>query len=540
MRDFFSTLGAQVRELWQGLNTWQRGLLVGVPVLAIVVVVALIASLPGGYTTLYANLAETDRLDIERELLAMGVAFESDQTLGSVAVLPEDEDRARMILAEQGLPRAALEGWGVLDRQRMGATERMQRTNFQRALEQVLTRTINSLETVRTSQVHLTIPEPAIFTERETPPKATVVLTFRQGAMPEESEVRGIANLVSGAVDGLIPENVTINDSRGKVISKTSDAISMVEGERRALRKLEEEPRVQKINAFLNEMFGNRIGEVDPQTGETITGIASVSVTADVNHDLLETESTQYDPETVVSKEQITSENSEGVPIPSAVGVPGVTSNIAGAGSVQGAGTYTNEESITEYQSGVTRTVAKETPKLISLSTTVSINAAVLPGVLPLDLSDRALETPEMRQVRSLVASAVGYDGIDATIKEPTVEFMRYAPMPGAIPPPVVVTTWWRNPWIIAAILGATSLALLAFLLLKPRLAKVGAKDEEEAEALPGVDEEELQALLARQRDALDEEEKEQHRRRRQALADLADANPEEIGRVMQHWGEAN
>ncbi|MBT7100124.1 hypothetical protein HN937_22305 [Candidatus Poribacteria bacterium] len=128
MRDFFSTLGAQVRELWQGLNTWQRGLLVGVPVLAIVVVIALIVSLPGGYTTLYANLAESDRLDVERELLTMGVPFESDQTLGSVAVLPEDEDRARMVLAEQGLPRAALEGWGVLDRQRMGATERMQRT----------------------------------------------------------------------------------------------------------------------------------------------------------------------------------------------------------------------------------------------------------------------------------------------------------------------------------------------------------------------------------------------------------------------------
>ncbi|MBT3270507.1 flagellar M-ring protein FliF [Candidatus Poribacteria bacterium] len=538
MRDFFSTLGAQVRELWQGLNTWQRGLLVGVPVLAIVVVIALIVSLPGGYTTLYANLAESDRLDVERELLTMGVPFESDQTLGSVAVLPEDEDRARMVLAEQGLPRAALEGWGVLDRQRMGATERMQRTNFQRALEQVLTRTINSLETVRASQVHLTIPEPAIFTERETPPKATVVLTFRQGAMPEESEVRGIANLVSGAVDGLIPENVTINDSRGKVISKTSDAISMVEGERRALRRVEEEPRVQKINAFLNEMFGNRIGEVDADGG-MITSIASVSVTADVNHDLLETESTTYDPETVVSKEQITSENSEGVPIPSAVGVPGVTSNIVGAGAVSGAGTYTNEESITEYQSGVTRTVAQEKPKLISLSTTVSVNAAVLPGVTPIqDLSDRTLDTPEMRQVRSLVASAVGYDGIDPAIKEPTVEFMRYAPMPGAPLPAVVITTWWRNPWIIAAILGATSLALMAFLLLKPRLARKPV--EEEAEALPGVDEEELQALLARQRDALDEEEKEQHRRRRQALADLADANPEEIGRVMQHWGEAN
>lgn len=543
MRDFFSTLSAQVRELWQGLTTLQRGLLVGVPVAAIIVVVALIASLPTSYTTLYSNLPETDRLDIERELIGQGIPFDTDQTTSTISVDDEFVSRARMLLAIQGLPRPATEGYKIFDRQKLGATEREQRINFVRALTEELVSAINSLDTIRTSRVLLTIPEPSVFTEKEQPPKASVILTFQQASRPEDEEVQGITLLVAGAVEGLTAENVVVSDSSGRVISKITDEATAQLSERRALRELEEESREQKIYEILMQAYGNKIGSHIPDpatgdpTGETITAIASVHVTADLDHDLLETETTDYDPETVVSKEQITSENSEGVPIPSAVGVPGVTSNILGAGSVSGAGTYTREESTTEYQAGITRTLAKDTPKLLSLSTSVVVNAAILPGVLPLDLSDRSLETPEMRQIRTLIAGAVGYTAGNPTILEPTIEFMQFAPLPGPIPPAVVVMTWWRNPWIIAGVLAAATLGLLGFLLLKPRLARVTAGGDE-AEALPGVDEEELQALLARQREALEEEERDQHRRRRQALVDLAEANPEEIERVIRHWGD--
>ena len=67
MRDFFSRFSAQMRDMWQGMNRWQRGLLVGVPVAAIILVVALITSLPSSYPTLWTNLPDTDRVDIERD-----------------------------------------------------------------------------------------------------------------------------------------------------------------------------------------------------------------------------------------------------------------------------------------------------------------------------------------------------------------------------------------------------------------------------------------------------------------------------------------
>jgi len=299
----------------------------------------------------------------------------------------------------------------------------------------------------------------------------------------------------------------------------------------------------------LMQTYGNRIGELDPAAvdaagdplGDTITDVASVHVTADIDHNVMETESTSYDPETVVLKELIQSEKSEGVPIPSAVGVPGVTSNVLGSGSVSGGGEYTREESTTNIQAGVTRTLSRETPTLISLSTAVNVNSAVLATPPPPDsFADRSLETVEMQQIRALIAGAIGYIPGDPVIQEPVVQFMRFASVPGPVPIPVVVSTWWRNPWIIAGVLAAITLGLLGFLVLKPRLARTGVGEEADAEALPGVDEDELQALLARQRDALEDEEREQQRRRRQALVDLADANPEEIERVIRHWGEAN
>ncbi len=408
---------------------------------------------------------------------------------------------------------------------------------------------VNSLETVRSTRVLLTVPEPSVFTERETPPKASVILTFRKGARQDEDEIAGITLLVANAVEGLVAENVVISDSTGRVISKTTDLITEVTTARTALRKLEEKAREQKIIEILMQTYGNKIGGLDPVAvgtdgnplGDTITDVASVHVTADIDHNMIETETTDYDPETVVSKEMIQSEKSEGVPIPSAVGVPGVTSNVLGSGSVSGAGEYTREESTTEYDAGITRTISKETPKLVSLSTAVNVNSAVLASPPPGgSLADPTLESDEMKQIRALIAGAVGYVAGDPVIKEPVVQFMRFASAPGPVPVPVVVTTWWRNPWIIAGILAATTLGLIGFLLLKPRLAKTGVEAEEDAEALPGVDEDELQALLARQREALEDEEREQQRRRRQALVDLAGANPEEIERVIRHWGEAN
>ena len=361
--------------------------------------------------------------------------------------------------------------------------------------------------------------------------------------------IAGVTLLVANAVEGLLPENVIVSDSTGRVISESADPINEVTNARAALQKLEERAREQKIVEILMQTYGNKIGGLDPAAvdadggplGDTITDVASVHVTAEIDHNMIETESTEYDPETVVAKELIQSEKSEGVPIPSAIGVPGVTSNVLGSGSVSGAGEYTREESTTEYQAGLTRTLSKETPKLVSLSTAVNVNAAVL-ATPPVAGSafDRTLESDEMRQIRALIAGAVGYVPGDPVIQEPTVEFMRFASAPGPVPVPVVLTTWWRNPWIIAGILAAISLGLLGFLLLKPRFAKTGAEVDADAEALPGVDEDELQALLARQRESLEDEEREQQRRRRQALVDLADANPEEIERVIRHWGEAN
>ncbi|GIX07169.1 MAG: hypothetical protein KatS3mg115_1572 [Candidatus Poribacteria bacterium] len=331
--------------------------------------------------------------------------------------------------------------------------------------------------------------------------------------------------IVANAVEGLTPENVVVSDNNGVVLSRRRDAAALAEEERRRLRELAERTREEKIMEILNRAYGNKVD------GTTVTSVGSARVTAEFDHDQIQVERVTYDPETVVAREYIVSESTEGVPVP-AVGVPGVTSNILGVGAVAGSGTQTREESITEYQAGTTHEVRQQAPKLVSLSTAVVVNSQVLnspPG------------TPEyiaeQNQIKNLIYAAVGYDPAnpDGVIKEPRVEFIRFAPLP-EIPtaPTRAPVPWYRNPLaILAAILGLLALVLLA-LLLKPRLAREAA---EEAAALSEEERRALEAALEQQR-ALEESAEARARRRRQALIDLADASPEDIERVLRYWEE--
>ncbi len=522
MGEFFSEVAAQIGRLWQGLATWQRVVLGAVLVLVPLAIVWLVVSLGPNYVVLYANLDETDRLQIERLLDGAHIRNRVELADSSVWVDPGEKNKARFLLAQEGLPHVKSEGYAILDRQRLGATEFAQRLNYQRALEQELQGVVQQLESVRQARVLLTIPQPTVFTEREKAPTAAVLLTLKPQGIAEE-EVRGIVHLVSNSVEGLTPDNVVVSDSSGRVISKSYDGASAMGEEQAKMREQEERPLEAKILGILISAYGNRVD------GTAITSVAVPVCTARFDHDTLETETTTFDPESVVAKERIVSESSEGMPV-SPVGVPGVTSNILGVGGMPGTGTYSREESTTEYSSGATTQVRRQAPKLVALATAVTVNSQVLP-------TEATARGDEMASIRRLINSTVGYDATatDGVIQEPTVEFISFAPLP---PMPIadVTVIWWRNPLVIViAILGLLSLALIA-LLLKPRL----AGDVEGAEALSAADQSELRELLERQRGALEAEEMERRRRRREALIELADAQPEEIERVMRHWGEAN
>ena len=93
----------------------------------------------------------------------------------------------------------------------------MQKVDLQRALEGELTKTINQMEEVRQSRVHLVIPEKRLFVE-EDKGSASIVLFLELGSYLSRQQTRGIAVLVANSVEGIDLENVSIIDAQGNVL----------------------------------------------------------------------------------------------------------------------------------------------------------------------------------------------------------------------------------------------------------------------------------------------------------------------------------
>ena len=64
------------------------------------------------------------------------------------------------------------------------------------------------------------MPQKSLFIEDEEPATASVVLKLRPGKWLSQHQVSGIIHLVSSSVPRLTPENVTVVDHNGKMLSE--------------------------------------------------------------------------------------------------------------------------------------------------------------------------------------------------------------------------------------------------------------------------------------------------------------------------------
>src|SRR5690606_10896648 len=110
----------------------------------------------------------------------------------------------------------------LFDTANLSLTDFTQQVNYQRALEGELSRTISSLTAVKAARMHIVIPQQSLFSEDQLPTTASVVVDLESGQSLNREQVRAISHLVSSAVEGLTPENLTIVDMDGNVLADGS------------------------------------------------------------------------------------------------------------------------------------------------------------------------------------------------------------------------------------------------------------------------------------------------------------------------------
>lgn len=351
---------------------------------------------------LYSDLSGVDSGAIAAKLEESDINYEISPD-GSRIVVPEpDVGRSRLLLAEAGLPNGGSMGYEIFDQNSgFGTTNFVQNINQVRALEGELARTISSLESVRSSRVHLVLPQRELFSRESRASSASVYLGVRPGANVEREQILSIQSLIASAVPDLKSSNVTIIDSNGSLLSKGGgeDESQLMAMKTEDLRRNYESRLTEKVEDQVSRIVGY--------------GNVRASVTAEINFDRISTNEEIFDPETVVRSSQVTEESSqEREPLSEDVSVqnnlPGVGGDLLGG--EEPTAESTRLEEITNYEiSRTTRSTVREAGEVQRLSIGILVDGRYSTN----EEGEKVYEPrsqEELEQIESLVRSAIGYD----------------------------------------------------------------------------------------------------------------------------------
>ncbi len=411
----------RVRTIWTGLGATYRFLALALATIVAVTTLALsYLSFAADYVPLATGLAPEDTATITAQLDSASIPYRLDITGGSIQVAKEQLARARVELASHGVGARGGKGFELFDDVSLGMTPFVQNVTYIRALQGELARSIMQLEPVANARVIVARSEPSPFIRDQQPATAGVVIKLKQGSTMSRSMAAGIVSLVAGCIEGLKPENVTVVDTTGRLLSEARsddpESISASDLDRR--RELE-----SYLSNRAEEMLSRQLG----------AGRALVRVSADLNYQKMkETRETYSNDERAVKSEQIVSSES------GSGGGGGESRGVAGAASNVGRGQYVsttggggggnknkNEKSINEYL--VPKTVQELENRLGGVQ---RLTIAAMVDLSPREGADaNAQTTMAVKDVEELIKESVGFKVGRDEIKVTNV------PLAGSLPP---------------------------------------------------------------------------------------------------------
>ncbi|HPF83799.1 MAG TPA: flagellar basal-body MS-ring/collar protein FliF [Aminivibrio sp.] len=398
--DWFRRFSARLGLFWSSLKPWQKLSIVGASILVVsaLVLAAYWAGKPS-YEPLFSALEVEDQSAIVAYLRENRIDYKLDPAANAILVPRDIVYETRLSLAQGGLPKGGSVGYEIFDTTKMGLSEFQQKITYIRALEGELERTIRQIDAVDYAKVNIVIPEQRLFLEQQQPSTASVLVRLKTGMQIGPDQVKSIVHLVSHGVQGLLPENITVVDTTGKVLSDLLDQDLLIYGQggdgrtvssvQRELERQQERELENKVRVMLERVFG--------------PGRVVVRIKVDLDFDRRTSSSKEFIPgETgrgVLRSQQNMEETYTGTGGPIG-GAPGTTTNIPGYAVAQQQGTaseYNKTETTNNYE-----ITTRETQQVVTPGTIRRLSASVL--------VDGDLEQDRLTELRALVAPALGVD----------------------------------------------------------------------------------------------------------------------------------
>ncbi len=235
MKDVLAGTLAKARTTLAGIGLGQK-VVIGLLTVALVIggVVFYRWITAPTYAPLFSNLASSDASAIVDELNSEGVAYELTDG-GQTVMVPNDKVYdLRLTMSGKGLPAGNDTGYALLDQAGITQNEFQQQVTYQRALEGELAKTLEAIDGVQTAVVHVALPKDSVFTDEQQDPTASVLLALRPGTKLASQQIQAVTHLVSSSIEGMQPDQVTVADSSGNVLSAAGSGVDAASGDAQA------------------------------------------------------------------------------------------------------------------------------------------------------------------------------------------------------------------------------------------------------------------------------------------------------------------
>jgi len=379
----------QLIALWQGLDTTRRVLVAGATIFMFAAILALSSfASRSDMALLYAGLEAQRAGEVVTALEARNVPYEVRGD--SIYVEAGRRDELRMALAGEGLPATGGSGYELLDGlSGFGTTSQMFDAAYWRAKEGELARTIVSNPMIRSARVHIAAPTGQSFRKESHPTASVTVVTAAGGLSP--THAKALKFLVSSAVQGMTPDDVSIIDSVAGLISTGDDAFNPAANDRaEELRKNVERLLEARVG------YGNAVVEVSVQTVTEREAITEKRIEPDSRVAI----------STETQEKSAKSDDTKPGAVTVASNLP--QGDAANGGKSQSQSSETREQTNFEV-SETTREVVRAPGDIRRLTVAVLVD-----GVEGKDANGVTAITPrtdeELAALKELVASAVGFD----------------------------------------------------------------------------------------------------------------------------------
>lgn len=532
-------------ELLTGFNKLtvirQLALMVGLAASIAIGLAAILWTDGPEYKPVLSSITDYNADQIVEVLSINNIPFKLDENTGALLVESEYYHQARLKLAGSGIVNDTIVGMEIMDQEQgLGTSQFVEGTRYRRGLEGELSRTISSLQSIKSARVHLAIPKESVFVRDTRKPSASVFLEMFPGRRLDRSQVEAIVNLVSSSISQLNPKSVTVVDQRGTLLSEkeTSSELSIAGKQFDYTRKVEE-VLLSRVNSILEPVVGAERFKAEVSTDVDFTSVEQTD--EQFNPDLLALRSEQ-----TLNENRSASSNS-GIPGSLTNQPPGaITAPEVSTGSANSSGNNGESRQETTRNFELDRSISytrRQQGTIRRLSVAVVVDDLVSIDPETSELIRTPWSDDELRRLTLLVRDAVGFNsGRGDSVSVINSPFAVPEPLPVPEEVPFYQQTWFLS--LIQPTLVGFFVLILLMVVVRPILKALGEQNKiavaEDAEASIFADEtDEIsddQVSLVSAEDILVPGSPEKIERQLNAIRGLIAEEPERVAQVVKQW----